>query len=424
MVHMKTPWLPYKSISHEQWCDVRSAMIFDHHKWDPRIGDMEVLANFALVLRDEVWHELVKLAEHLSSEILAAEDELRDRPELYRRLGLTWRLRRALRLSALKPVPAAARQIRFDFHWTAQGWMISEANTDVPGGYAEAAALSKLMKRCYCNSETAGDPAQYLCEQFSKAIDKDAVVGLVHASAYTDDRQVMVYIAQEFKRLHIVSALLNPDQVAWRNGTAHIGQNAQPLGGILRFFPAEWLANLNRKSKWQRYFSDSLTPQSNPATALLIQSKRLPLFWHRLSTQMPYWYRYLPETRDVREIDIGSGDWVLKPAFGRVGHDVGIRGVSEEKDWNKIVRYARKYPDYWIAQRRFEPAAFETENGPMYPCIGVYTIDGKAAGAYGRVGEYAIVDQFAKDAAILVQCAQKSNNFSRSGKECGSGLYA
>jgi glutathionylspermidine synthase len=418
---MNEPWLPCKNIPHEQWCDVRRAMIFEHHKWDPRIGDIEVLADFALVLGAEVWRELAELAEHLSREILAAEEELCSCPELYAKLGLGWQLRRAMRRSATKPVPGAARQIRFDFHWTTQGWMISEANTDVPGGCAEAGALSRLMQRYYGGTETVGDPARNLCERFLAVIDKDAVIGLVHASAYTDDRQVMVYIANELKRLHIESALLSPDQVAWRNGMAYIAQSTQPLGGIMRFFPAEWLVNLNRRSNWQRYFSDAQTPQSNPATALLIQSKRLPLVWDRLRTKMPYWHRYLPETRDVREIAIGSNDWVLKPAFGRVGSDVGIRGVSSEKDWNKIVRYARKYPDYWIAQRRFEPIAFETEKGPMYPCIGVYTIDGTAAGAYGRLGKHAIVDQYAQEAAILAQCAQQSNIYSTSDKECSSG---
>ncbi|MEN6385889.1 MAG: glutathionylspermidine synthase family protein [Phycisphaerales bacterium] len=170
----------------------------------------------------------------------------------------------------------------------------------------------------------------------------------------------------------------------------------------MRFFPGEWLENLNRKTNWHRYFSDAVTPQSNPATALLIQSKRLPLIWDELQTQMHFWKKYLPETKDVRQVKIDSGQWVLKPAFGRVGQDIGIYGVNEKKDWEKIVRYAKKHPRHWIAQKRFVPVAFETENGPMYPCIGVYTIDGKAAGVYGRISKQAIIDQYAFDAAVLV----------------------
>jgi hypothetical protein len=45
------------------------------------------------------------------------------------------------------PTPAAARVLRFDFHWTDQGWKISEVNSDVPGGYCEASDLPRLMVR-------------------------------------------------------------------------------------------------------------------------------------------------------------------------------------------------------------------------------------------------------------------------------------
>jgi hypothetical protein len=44
----------------------------------------------------------------------------------------------------------------------------------------------------------------------------------------------------------------------------------------------------------------------------------------------------------------------------------------------------------------------------MYPCIGVYTIDGKAAGVYGRVGKKPIIDQYAFEAAVLVNHPEKA----------------
>ncbi|MEN6385890.1 MAG: hypothetical protein ABFD79_11940 [Phycisphaerales bacterium] len=210
---MNEPWLAYKNISREQWSEVRSSMIFEHHKWDPRIGDIEVLADFAIIIHEQAWRELASIAEKLSAEIFAAEGELRCRPEFFKQLGLSWKLRWALRGAAKKPVIGAARQIRFDFHWTTGGWMISEANTDVPGGYSEAGALSRLMQQYYSNAEVIGEPAKLLCEKFSAAIDKNTSVGLVHASAYTDDRQVMMYIAKELQKLQIRAELLSPDQI-------------------------------------------------------------------------------------------------------------------------------------------------------------------------------------------------------------------
>jgi glutathionylspermidine synthase len=97
----------------------------------------------------------------------------------------------------------------------------------------------------------------------------------------------------------------------WQQGEA---------GYLVRFFPAEWLPNLPRFSRWERYFNDCRVPASNPTSALLVQSKRFPLVWDKLSTPLPTWRAMLPETRDLRTIrDSEDGQWVLKPVFGRAG---------------------------------------------------------------------------------------------------------
>jgi hypothetical protein len=38
----------------------------------------------------------------------------------------------------------------------------------------------------------------------------------------------------------------------------------------------------------------------------------------------------------------------------------------------------------------------------MYPCIGVYTVNGRAAGAYGRLSWRQVIDFSAVDVAVLV----------------------
>jgi len=35
--------------------------------------------------------------------------------------------------------------MRFDFHWTTEGFRISEVNADVPGGFSESSAFPALM---------------------------------------------------------------------------------------------------------------------------------------------------------------------------------------------------------------------------------------------------------------------------------------
>jgi glutathionylspermidine synthase len=146
-----------------------------------------------------------------------------------------------------------------------------------------------------------------------------------------------------------------------------------------------------------------MTPLSNPATAILTQTKRFPLVWDALATSLPTWRRLLPETRDPRDVPSAHGDqWVLKPALGRIGEDIAMPGVTPPDEWRRIARAARRHPDGWVAQRRFESVPLETPTGPAFPCIGVYTVDGRAVGAYGRVARRPLIDWSAQDAPVFV----------------------
>jgi hypothetical protein len=59
-------------------------------------------------------------------------------------------------------------------------------------------------------------------------------------------------------------------------------------------------------------------------------------------------------------------------------------------------------PSAWLAQRRFEVTPVESDGARYLPCVGVYTVDGRAAGAYARLATGPIVDALALDAALLV----------------------
>jgi hypothetical protein len=56
-----------------------------------------------------------------------------------------------------------------------------------------------------------------------------------------------------------------------------------------------------------------------------------------------------------------------------------------------------------VAQRRFEVVPLDTPVGAMYPCIGVYTIGGRACGLYGRLSKTPVVTYAAADVAVLVE---------------------
>jgi hypothetical protein len=56
-----------------------------------------------------------------------------------------------------------------------------------------------------------------------------------------------------------------------------------------------------------------------------------------------------------------------------------------------------------VAQRRFAVVPVAGPDGPVHPCIGVYTVDGRAAGIYGRITTRPIIDYAATDIAVLVR---------------------
>jgi glutathionylspermidine synthase len=160
---------------------------------------------------------------------------------------------------------------------------------------------------------------------------------------------------------------------------------------------------LPRASGWRAFFEGTRTPVSNPATALLTQSKRFPLTWDRLTSGMGSWRLFLPETRDPRDVRWQHSDeWVLKPALGRVGEDVGIAGVTPAAEWTRIARDVTRHPSHWVAQRRFAATPLHVGATVCYPSIGVYTVNSRVVGAYGRIAERPLIDARARDAAVLI----------------------
>ncbi|MDZ4199652.1 MAG: glutathionylspermidine synthase family protein [Kiritimatiellia bacterium] len=416
---MVTP--PYRVVGPFESADfreLRRRMMFDYFKWDPQVGDACTIGSFAVALRPEIWRELTAAAEALAAEMEAAETELLDRPELHRNLGLPTPIRKLLRNSAAgSPSPAAARVIRFDFHFTPEGWRISEANSDVPGGFNEAEGLARWVAERYPGLAPCGDPGDALAREVAAGLDPAAgVVALVHATAYTDDRQVMLHLARSLEALGYRPALAAPDQIRIDSGKLRIVRASpscpdsnEPVLAALRFFPGEWLIHLNRTGDWAFWFRGSPVGLCNPGRALLSQTKRFPLVWDRLKTPMSAWRRYLPPTKDPREVSAGADEWILKPAWGRVGEGIGMPGVTAPDILRKQRRVVRRDPSAWVIQKRFEAIPLDVAGDPWTLCLGVYTVQGRAAGAYGRAARSPLIASTACDVAVLVETEERTN---------------
>src|SRR5215831_18863167 len=145
------------AVHSEVWTEIRRRAVLDGCKWDPQVGDIDTLSPFPLVLNASAWNRLAGYAERLTAEAICAENEISHRPDLIGQLGLPRGLRRVL-TDESPLTPAAGRVMRFDFHYTTHGWRISEANSDVPGGFSEASYFTEMMARHFPDLRPAGNP--------------------------------------------------------------------------------------------------------------------------------------------------------------------------------------------------------------------------------------------------------------------------
>ena len=378
--------------------------MLDGCKWDSQVGDLTALAPFPLVLRQTVWQQLAVQAEKLTAEAIAAEQEIIRRPELLRMLGLPPALRRIL--AANEPLSAAAgRVIRFDFHPTTAGWRISEANSDVPGGFSEASHFTQLMAGYFPHLAPAGDPAGTWCDVLAAVAGPGGQVALLSAPPLMEDHQVVAFLASRLRTRGCATHLAKPEQICWHDGTAHLSCRwyRGPLTAVVRFYQAEWLPKLPKATGWTHFFRGGKTPVANPPLAVISESKRFPLTWKHLSTRLPTWRALLPAVRDPRETPwFNDHEWLLKTAFCNNGDDVCVRRLMTPRHWWQTKLRSRLTPDRWVAQRLFESEPVPTPAGPQHVCVGVYTVDGKAAGAYARLAGKPVIDYTAVDVALLI----------------------
>lgn len=403
------PWHCGEPLTAERHGWLVRRAVFDCCKWNTQVEGRPLFCPFPLILDAPAWDQVARLASELARETLTAEGELLQRPDLHGQLGLPRALRRCLpRVRDKSGSSDELRVLRFDFHWTPDGWRISEANTDVAGGFIEASGVTQLLAACYPGCHASGDPAGVLSEAIHRRCGAGGRAGLLHLSVYSEDRQTMLYLARRLEERNLRPCLLSPAQLRWRDDRfdAACDWDRGPLDVLFRFLPAEWLPEMLPAATWHRLFATGRTLLCNPGHAILTQSKRFPLVWDRLETLLPTWRSLLPETRSPAEVpDLERGHWVLKPALGHEGHNVRLHAITTPDDWQRLVRSVRKHPDGWTAQRRFDPIPLPTPDGLLYPCLGIYVIDGRVAGCYGRLASEPLIDDRSREVAVLVRTA-------------------
>jgi glutathionylspermidine synthase len=384
---------------------LRRCALLEGCKWDSQVGDTDTLSAFPLVLKNSVWKRIATQAEQLATEAINAEEEILREPKLINVLGLPPSLCRVLNNKAPQ-TPSPGRVMRFDFHYTTLGWRISEANSDVPGGFTESSHFTTMMAKHFPRLQASGNPGDVWADALAAAAQPNGVVALLSAPTYIEDHQVVSFLAARLRERGCRPHLAKPEQITWRDGFAYLNAawHRGPLNTIVRFYQAEWLSQLPVSTGWKFFFRGGNTPVTNPAQAIISESKRFPLVWEKLSTALPTWRALLPETRDPRDAPWSRDDgWLLKTALCNTGDTVSVRELMRPGQWLRTRLAAQIWPGSWVAQRRFESLPVSTPIGPRHVCVGVYTVNGRTTGAYTRFSEGPIIDFAASDVALLLE---------------------
>ena len=382
--------------------DIERTLQLRHFKWDTQVGDTRVLSPQALLMNRNIWADLCARAEEGARELFALEQVVAADAGLQRLIGVPRALRK-LAVPGERPDPL--RTLRFDFHPTASGWSLSEVNTDVPGGFGEASALTALFAPYQRDAVAPPSPLT----AWGAAVAAEVSAGhaaLLHAPGHLEDQQVVLTLGRELHRHGFVPHFVQtPAALRWRNGEASLRRGAQvPLGLVVRFYQAEWLARLPRRSGWRELFRrQERTRVLNPPEAVFSESKRLPRCFGAGGTGCTALRALFPECREPGAVRTEErAEWVLKAAYSNTGDEVHVGAELSPSIWQQRLRDAQRNPAGWIAQRRFETLALPFARGPVRPCVGVFVVGSRAAGAYTRLSATQVTDAHALEAPLFI----------------------
>ena len=377
-----------------------------HSKWDTQVRDVNVLFEQPLVLPLREWQKLCNIAEQLAAETIALESIiLGERSGALSSLGVPAGAREVLGSDTQSRSVVNVRRtrnMRFDFHPIKSGWCVSEVNSDVPGGWSESTFFPLLYKPYYNDLDCPPLPLQAWGDAV-QALAPSGKVILMSAPGYLEDEQVVRTFVTELQRRRIPNRMIKtPAALHWSDHHGCTLSTGERVSVIVRFYQIEWLLALPERTGWRALLQTSALPVINPTISVLSESKRFPLAFYE-SRNCPTWKSHMPECRDPREVDQADWDhWVLKACYSNTGDRTYLCGSLTKKEKQRVIREAQRNPLMWIAQKRFETRPVRSCRGLLYPCVGVFVVNGRAAGAYVRLSVGQVTDGSAFEAPLLI----------------------
>ena len=393
-------------IPDEKFEDYRLNAIFDCYKWDPQFEDNNTLAKYVLVLTKEEHEEIKRLTELIDKETIEAEEFINNNLNIAKPLALPKKIYNELKKMKNYDKNKHIRLMRYDFHPTTENkWAVSEVNSDVPGGFAEATLLPKLANSLFNNEYSFISFGDILTSSIEKKVIPNGRIMLVHCTSYSDDRQVMQYLGDKLTTKGFDVIYGAADHLRFKDNIAYsiLDGKEGKVDGIFRFTPLEWLKDIKPKN-WGGYF-DTITPSCNHPIAIFAQTKRFPLIWNTLEKNgisLDTWKSLLPETIEVRDSK-GKEGFIFKPACGRVGEKISIKEACDNEEYIDILKDVKKHPKAYLAQKKFISKPLVIDDKEFHVCLGSYTVDGNHAGYYARISKTPRIDSNACDIPVIIE---------------------
>lgn len=395
-------------IPNDMYNEYKLDVMLDCYKWDPQFCDNNTVAKYALVLSEKEHEELKLLTEKLIKETTEAENFLNKNLKYTKALEIPNKFRSDIKSMKNYNPDKHIRLMRFDFHPTLENkWAVSEVNSDVPGGFAEATLMNRKSLEYLSNENyyaiSFGD---FLADAIKKKVRQGGRIMLVHCTSYSDDRQVMQFLGDKLSGMGYEVIYAAADQLKFENGKAIsiLNNREGEVDGIIRFSPLEWVADMKTKN-WHGYF-DTETVSCNHPIAIFAQTKRFPFVWDLLESKgidLSTWRELLPETLEVNDKKVDD-KFIYKPVYGRVGENISIKEACKDDEYKKILKDVKRHPKKYLAQKKFNSRPLTNEDGEeFHVCIGSYGVENSHAGYYARISRLPRIDSYAADIPVLIE---------------------
>src|SRR5699024_10123995 len=94
------------------------------------------------------------------------------------------------------------RLMRYDFHPSIDNqWVVTEVNSDCPGGFAESSFLPDLARKTIGMPELEYNSfGEKMVETINNKLNKKGTIMMVHCTCFSDDRQVMQYLGDRLEK--------------------------------------------------------------------------------------------------------------------------------------------------------------------------------------------------------------------------------